>query len=43
MNANRGSAPPELEYIERLYRHIVRHTDEVAKIMRANLDRWTLK
>ncbi|MGZ5199205.1 MAG: hypothetical protein ACXWC4_05485 [Telluria sp.] len=43
MNANRGSAPPDLAYIERLYKHIVGHTDEVATIMRANLDRWTLK
>jgi predicted HicB family RNase H-like nuclease len=43
MNANKGSAPPDLEYIERLYKHIVKHTDQVTTIMRANLDRWTLK
>jgi len=43
MNANMGSAPPELAYIERLYKHVVAHTEEVTKIMRSNLDRWTLK
>lgn len=43
MNANRGSAPPELERIEQLYRFIVMHTEEVAAIMRSNIDRWTLK
>lgn len=43
MNANTGSAPPDISYIERLYKHIVGHTDDVSKIMRANLDRWTLK
>lgn len=43
MNANKGSAPPDLAYIERLYQHVVGHTDEVTTIMRANLDRWTLK
>jgi predicted DNA binding CopG/RHH family protein len=43
MNANMGSAPPELAYIDRLYKHVVTHTEEVTKIMRSNLDRWTLK
>jgi hypothetical protein len=43
MNANMGSAPPELAYIERLYKHVVAHTEEVTTIMRSNLDRWTLK
>lgn len=43
MNANRGSAPPELERIEQLYRFIVTHTEEVTAIMRSNIDRWTLK
>lgn len=43
MNANMGSTPPELVYIERLYKHLVAHTEEVTKIMRSNLDRWTLK
>lgn len=43
MNANMGSAPPELAYIEHLYKHVVAHTEEVTKIMRSNLDRWTIK
>lgn len=43
MNANKGSAPPEIERIEHLYRFIVAHTEEVATIMRSNIDRWTLK
>lgn len=43
MNANKGSAPLELAYIERLYKHIVAHTEEVTALMRANVDRWTLK
>jgi len=43
MNANKGSAPPEIECIEQLYRFIVTHTEEVAAIMRSNIDRWTLK
>lgn len=43
MNANKGSAQPELERIEQLYRFIVTHTEEVAAIMRCNIDRWLLK
>ncbi|MES2349207.1 MAG: plasmid mobilization relaxosome protein MobC [Pseudomonadota bacterium] len=43
MNANKGSAPPELERIEQIYRFIVTHTEEVTAIMRANMDRWILK
>lgn len=43
MNSNHGSAPPDPERIEELYRHIVTHTESVTKIMRANLDRWLLK
>jgi len=43
MNGNQGSAPLELEQIDGLYRHIVAHTESVTTVMRANLDRWTLK
>jgi hypothetical protein len=43
MNGNQGSAPPEIERIDGIYRHIVSHTEEVTAVMRANLDRWILK
>lgn len=43
MNSNKGSAAPELERIEKLYRLIVLHTEGVTAIMRANIDRWVLK
>ena len=43
MNANQGSAPPERERIDELYRIILEHTSTVAQVMRANIDRWTIK
>jgi len=43
MNANKGGSPPDLLYVERLYAHVVSHTEEVTAVMRANLDRWVLK
>jgi hypothetical protein len=43
MNANQGSAPPEKERIVAIYQMILKHTDQVTQVMRANIDRWVIK
>jgi len=43
MNGNQGSAPPEVERIDELYRLITEHTGKVSRAIRANIDRWSIK